>query len=436
MVATTRLVWFIALGSPLWLLSFAFPTVGVIAGVVYLLLLVAVCCIDYRLMPGADSIEIERDFGRFSLGSVTDVRVLLRNRSKQLLHISARDELPAGLEQAAVIPELHVPGLSECDFDYRIRAVRRGRYHLESLAVRLRRPGALIAKQLRLSVPADVQVYPRFSTTADYHLLGRISQRDEDVRRPRRLHGRGTDFESLSNYQPGEDLRMVDWKISAKRGHLVTRNLQTERGQQISVMIDGGRLMALKIGQYSRFEHALNATVMLSYVAQKRGDSVAVATFSDRVESFVPPLRGTSIMPRVLESLSMVQVKQVESDYWQVVGQVMDKLKRRSLLIMMTDVLDAAGSGGLLLNLARAASRHLVLCVVLTEPRIATIAESEPNTIHETYLKAAASHLKLQRQLALEKMRSRGILTLEASPENLTIQLLRRYLEIRKANLQ
>jgi uncharacterized protein (DUF58 family) len=126
----------------------------------------------------------------------------------------------------------------------------------------------------------------------------------------------------------------------------------------------------------------------------------------------------------------------VESDYWQVVGQVMDKLKRRSLLIMMTDVLDAAGSAGLLLNLTRAASRHLVLCVVLTEPKIAEIAASEPKSLEETYLKAAAAHLKLQRQLALEMMRSRGILTLEASPESLTVQLIRRYLEIRKANLQ
>ncbi|PYO57643.1 MAG: DUF58 domain-containing protein, partial [Candidatus Rokuibacteriota bacterium] len=103
-----------------------------------------------------------------------------------------------------------------------------------------------MARQLRIPAAADVRVYPRFATAHEYHLLPRIKERDEDARRPRRVHGRGTDFESLSNYYPGEDLRMVDWKISAKRGHLITRNLQTERGQQISVMIDGGRLMALK----------------------------------------------------------------------------------------------------------------------------------------------------------------------------------------------
>ena len=141
-------------------------------------------------------------------------------------------------------------------------------------------------------------------------------------------------------------------------------------------------------------------------------------------------------MRRVLESLCTAEVRQVESDYWQVVGQVMCRLKRRCLVVMMTDVLDSAGSLGLMTNLARAASRHLVLCVVLVEPRMAEIAASEPRTPREMYVKAAACQMLLQRQIALEKMRNRGILVLESPPEQLTIQLIRRYLEIRKANLQ
>ncbi len=231
-----------------------------------------------------------------------------------------------------------------------------------------------------MPVEEDIKIYPRFATSDEYRLLARINQQDESVRRPRRTHGRGTDFESLSNYNPGDDLRTVDWKISAKRGSLISKNLQTEKGQQISILIDSGRLMSEKIGALSRFEYALNAAVMLSYVGQKRGDTVALAAFSDRVDSFVPPVRGAAIMRRVLESLSNVEVRQVESDYWQVVGQVMSRLKRRSLVVMMTDVLDSAGSLGLMTNLIRAASRHLVLCVVLVEPRLAEIASSDPKT--------------------------------------------------------
>ncbi|MGH9811219.1 MAG: DUF58 domain-containing protein, partial [Terriglobia bacterium] len=317
-----------------------------------------------------------------------------------------------------------------------VKPRRRGVVLLGDVVVRVGRPGALIERQVRLPASNTMRIYPRFSTTEEYRLMARINQQDEVVRRARRVYGSGTTFESLANYYPGEDLRKVDWKVSAKRGFLVSRRLQTEKGQQISVMIDGGRLMAEKIGEYSRFEYALNAAVMLSYVAQKRGDSIAVATFSNRMESFVPPVRGTAVMQRVLVSLCTAEVRQVESDYWQVVAQVMSMLKRRSLAIMLTDILDASGSSGLIGNLARAASRHLVLCVVLTEPRLGQMAELEPKNIDDTYAKAAACHLQQQRQIALEMMRKRGILVLEASPQQLTIQLIRRYLEIRKADLQ
>jgi uncharacterized protein (DUF58 family) len=435
MVPTIRLVRFIAMGAPLWLLWIASPR-GWLGGALYLGWLAVLCINDYRFIPDATNFELRRHYGRFSLGAVSSIRVSLINNSRKLVHVIAKDELPAALESVTPIEPIDVPARFEYQTTYDVRAIKRGRHKLGGMALRVGRPGGLMQRDLRLPIEEDIKIYPRFATSDEYRLLARINQQDESVRRPRRTHGRGTDFESLSNYNPGDDLRTVDWKVSAKRGSLISKNLQTERGQQISVLIDSGRLMAEKIGPLSRFEYALNAAVMLSYVGQKRGDTVAMATFSDRIESFVPPVRGAAIMRRVLESLSGVEVRQVESDYWQVVGQVMSRLKRRSLVVMMTDVLDSAGSLGLMTNLMRAASRHLVLCVVLIEPRIAEIAASEPKTPREMYVKAGACHMLLQRQIALEKMRSRGILVLESSPEQLTVQLIRRYLEIRRANLQ
>ena len=435
MVPTMRLVRLIALGSPLWLLWLAFP-LGWLGGTLYLGLLAVVCVRDHRYVPDSRSFDVRREYGRFSLGATNSVNIVISNHSRRRLYIEAKDEIPASLKRVTAIEPIEVPPRFEYRTTYEVTPIRRGRYSLGGLVLRASRPGGLIACELTLPVEDDIKVYPRFATSDEYRLLARINQQEDSVRRPRRTYGRGTDFESLSNYNPGDDLRTVDWKISAKRGVLISKNLQTEKGQQISIMIDGGRLMSEKIGALSRFEYALNAAVMLSYVGQKRGDSVAMATFSDRVESFVPPLRGAAIMRRVLESLSTVEARQVESDYWQVVGQVMSRLKRRSLVVMMTDVLDSAGSLGLMSNLTRAASRHLVLCVVLVEPRLATIAASEPKTAREMYLKAAACHMLLQRQIALENMRSRGILVLESPPEQLTIQLIRRYLEIRRANLQ
>ena len=435
MIPTVRLVRWLALGAPLWLLALATPA-GWFAGMAYLLVILSICVMDYMAVPGPSGFQVQRAVSRLSLGAISEIRIQLSNQSARSLRVSMRDELPPELEQITPIEAISLPERSEREWTYELRPHRRGKYRLENVVVRAGRHGAFVERQLRLHATAELRVYPRFATADEYRLMARIHHQDEAMRRPRRAHGHGTDFESLLTYLPGEDLRRVDWKASARRGFLVSRNLQTERGQQISIMIDSGRRMAELLGEYSRFEHALNAAVMLSHVAQRRGDTVAVSTFSDRVESFMPPTRGTAVMRTVLESLSTVEVRQTETDYWQVVGQVMDRLKRRSLLVMMTDVLDVAGSSGLMINLARAASRHLVLCVVLTEPRIAQIAESDPQSLQDTYVKAAAAHTKLQRHLALETMRTRGILVLETSPEQLSIQLIRRYLEVRRANLQ
>jgi uncharacterized protein (DUF58 family) len=141
-------------------------------------------------------------------------------------------------------------------------------------------------------------------------------------------------------------------------------------------------------------------------------------------------------MPRVLESLYQVQPRTLESDYWQVVAEMMHLLKRRSLVIMLTDVLDTASSAGLMSNLVRAAARHLVLCVVMEDPTIVETAAVLPSDLNATYAKAAASQLILQRHLALEQMRARGILVLESPPGRFSIQLVRRYLAIRQEDLQ
>ena len=218
-----------------------------------MLVLLSICVMDYSSVPGTGGFEIQRVIGRLSLGAVTEVHIQLTNHSRRDLIVSMRDELPPALQQLTPIETVHLPERGECDWKYEVRPQRRGKYHLDRLILRAGRIGAFMEKEMRISAPADFRVYPRFATADEYRLLARIHHQDEAMRRPRRVHGHGTDFESLLTYSPGEDLRTVDWKVSAKRGFLVSRNLQTERGQQISVMIDGGRRMAEQIGEYSRF---------------------------------------------------------------------------------------------------------------------------------------------------------------------------------------
>ena len=401
------------------------------------MLLAALCWRDIRTMPRSSELSAERVLPpRFSLDGEHQIKLILGNRSARTVYLRVRDELPETFELLGDVADVKIPATGAAQLTYAVRPVKRGAYSFGAVVLRVSGELGLIQKQLSLCVSSTVKVYPRFTGADHYRLLAKIDHRHEIARKPRQIKAPGTDFESLRPYIPGEDPRNIDWKATARRNALISRNKQVEKGQQLAVLLDTGRLMAETIGKYSKLEHALNATIMLSYFTQKRGDAIAVACFSNKIESILPTVKGPSLVARVLESVYAVQARPVESDYWQVIAEVMTLLRRRSLLILLTDVLDSSASAGLINNLSRAAEKHLVLCVVLTEPRIRDIAALIPVSVEQTYQKAAACDLIRRRTLALERMRSRGILVLETDPEHLSVHLIQRYLEIRQANLQ
>ena len=436
LLPTLKLIRLLGLGAPLWLLALLFPG-GWLAGLLYFVLLFALCWRDAAAIPAASKLGAARRLPpRFALDVDHSIQLILTNLSAAPLQVSVRDELPEMFEAKSELPEVSLPSGGEARLSYDVRPLSRGAHSFGDVILRVRRERGLVEKQMALAVPDLAKVYPNFRGADHYHLLAQIDQRDEVVRKPRTFKAVGTDFESLRPYVSGEDPRNIDWKATARRGAPISRNKQVERGQQLAVLLDAGRLMAETIGKYSKLEHALNATVMLSYVVQKRGDALSVASFSNKIESFLPTVRGPSLLARVLESLYAVQVRPVESDYWQAIAQVLMLLNRRSLVILLTDVLDASASAGLINNLTRAAEKHLVLCVVLSEPAIGELARAVPASVEDTYRKAAACDQLRRRRLALENMRSRGILVLETDPAHLSVHLVKRYLEIRQANLQ
>ncbi len=436
LIPSLRAIRLLALGAPLWLIALLFPG-GWLAGLVCMILFIALCARDARAVARPEDLLARRELpSRFALGVEHTVKLTLRNRSARPVLAAVVDEIPASFELLGELPPVRIPAQGEAQLNYVVRPLQRGAHDFGAVVLRARAARGLIERQMSLPVADTAKVYPNFRGADQYRLLAKIDQREEVARRPRPFRAAGTDFESLRPYIDGEDPRSIDWKATARRGALISRNRQIEKGQQLAVLLDSGRLMAETIGAQPRLEHALNATVMLSYVAQKRGDALALAAFSNRLEAFLPPVRGPALLGRVLESLYAVQARPVESDYWQVIAQVMAMLRRRSLMILLSDVLDASAGAGLIHNLARAAEKHVVLCVVLIEPAIAAIARSVPATVEEVYRKAAACDLLRRRSLALENMRARGILVLETDPAHLSVHLVQRYLEIRQADLQ
>ncbi|MDB4485514.1 DUF58 domain-containing protein [bacterium] len=388
-------------------------------------------------IPNVQSIIVNRTLpARFLIGRSAQIQLSIENRSQYPVILQFRDEIPDTFLLEEKFHTIRLKGNQKTTLTYLVSPTQRGRQAYGKFVGRITAPGGWFWRESQWDLAEDVKVYPDFKLIAAERLNARMLLKDWHVRRPRKKRGEGHEFESLRSYAIGDDSRHVDWKASARRQKLIVRQLQVERGQQIAIMLDCGRLMSESIAGHTRLDHSMNAALMLGQVAGKRGDNLSLVCFSNHIQAYMPSTKGRAVMHRMMETLYHVEASPLESDYWQVTAEAMHLLKRRSLIVFFTDVLDEAAAQGLANNLARAASRHLVLCVVLSEPGILAAASQMPTDSHEVYEKAAASQLLIKRHLALEKMRSKGILVLESTPNTLTIELVRRYIEIRMGNLQ
>jgi uncharacterized protein (DUF58 family) len=435
MIPSGRFVILVVATAPLWFLAALSPGLLPIPAAALGMLLAAGVC-NYLRTPGRKSANVQRTIPpRFSFGHEQEIGITVSIRGRRGAEVELRDHVPENLAVTQPAPRIVAGPGAPATASYRVRSLMRGPAPFAAVTLRTTRGIGFMQRQFTVALASPGKVYPAFLDVHRYDLLAMADRREEATRIPRTARGHGSDFESLRPYATGDDLRRIDWKTTAKRGFLVSRMFRVDRGQQLTILLDAGRFMAERLGDQTRFEHAVNAAVMLSSTAQTRGDSVSLACFSNRIESFLPAVKGSSTLPRVLDTLWNVQARNVESDYWHVFSQVLSRLRKRCLIVLFCEVLDRASSAGLVHSLARSARKHLILAVVLVDALLSAAADETPADPDGRYRKAAASHVLLERILALNEMRSHGILVLETAPQRLSPDLITRYLAIRKTTL-
>ncbi len=230
----------------------------------------------------------------------------------------------------------------------------------------------------------------------------------------------------------GDDPRHVDWKATARRRRLISREYSIEQGQTVMILIDAGRLMTQLAGPLPRFEYALSSALVLANIAARTGDSVGLLLFDDAVRAFVPPTRGTAALPLIRDALVPVQATMTEPDYAAAFRTLAARVRRRSLLVLYTDVIDVRASRALLTLATHGTRVHLPLVVALRND--ALVAAATPTgraTTQAIYETAAAEELLSARDEALERMRRAGVSVLDVRPQAMTAAIINRYLEIK-----
>jgi uncharacterized protein (DUF58 family) len=247
--------------------------------------------------------------------------------------------------------------------------------------------------------------------------------------------GAATAFAGLRDYIPGDDPRRINWKATARRDQPVTVELEAERGQQVMILLDCGRLMTARAGALSKLDHAVNAALLLGWLAQQQGDRVGLVTFTDQVDSFLAPQRGPTQVNRLSEALYGVRAQFVEPDFGEAFALLARRVGRRSLVVVLTDVLDPGASRELVAQALWLSRRHLVLVVAMEDPALVAARDAPIDRSTRAYEWAAAEELLASRRQSFELLRRGGVLGLDVPAGTLSPALVERYLELKERAL-
>ncbi len=366
--------------------------------------------------------------GRLSLGAANQVGWEVRNLTRWPVRFELTEDVPETIEREPARVAGTILPRASAELRYTVVPTRRGLYEFGDIFLRWRAQLGLVVRQRRIGARDAVKVYPNVASLARYEFAARRHRTAEIGLTPVALRGRGSMFESLRDYVPGDDPGDVAWKATARHNRLITRNYESERSQNVLVLLDCGRLMVPQVDRLSRLDCAVNATLLLSYAAMKQGDYIGLAAFSDRIEAYVPPVKGRAAMARMNEALYRLEARPRESDYEQVCKFLALRHRKRSLIVILTDVIDKEASSVLLAHMARFARYHLPLCVALRNLEVERLAAAAPEQPSDCFTKTVALRLLERRAETLARMRRYGVDVLDVDPRQLTPQLLHRYL--------
>jgi uncharacterized protein (DUF58 family) len=250
----------------------------------------------------------------------------------------------------------------------------------------------------------------------------------------RRLRGVGSEFESLRDYRPDDDSRWIDWKASARRRRLTSREYQVDEHQSVVFLVDTGRLMATEDGERSKLDHALGAALAIGWAAMTRGDNVGLLAFDRGVSTELRPGRGAAQTVRLHEALGRLQPSLVEPDYEGAFARLQQRVRKRSLVLVFTDLVDERVSADLIRAVARAGKRHLVIVVTLSDRALVDRLAAAPATVREAYGNAVAADALLLRDGAVRRLRKSGVRVVDSPAGRLAADAVEAYLRVRREN--
>jgi uncharacterized protein (DUF58 family) len=420
----------------LFVCSFLFP---VLLNITLLLLLITLgfllldILVLYSSKKGLHGTRVIPE--KLSNGDQNRITVKLQNYYTIPVFVTVIDEIPEQFQVRDFSIDKKIKASSELVINYELRPTERGEYHFGQLNIYTKTLFGLVARRYSFSHNAMVPTYPSFIQLRKYDLMAMNNNLHQyGVKKVRRL-GHTMEFEQIKDYVLGDDLRTINWKASAKRNQLMVNQFQDEKSQPVYSIIDKGRVMKMPFNGLTLLDYAINASLVISNVALKKQDKAGLFTFSNKVENRVVAERRTSQMNLILETLYNVKTNFKESDFGQLYANVKRNITHRSLLLLYTNFETLDSLNRQLPYLKGLAKNHLLVVIFFKNTELNQLIEQKAETIQQAYDKVIAEKFAFEKRLIVNELKKYGIYSILTTPEDLTIDTINKYLEIKARGL-
>jgi uncharacterized protein (DUF58 family) len=395
-------------------------------------LIVAGIVVDVALAPSIRRLVLRREGERaVRLGEPAAVSLLIANPSSRRVRGRLRDAWPPS---AGAVEDRHpiaIPAGERRRVTTILVPTRRGDRPAARVTIRALGPLGLAGRQGSHVVPWSVRVLPPFASRR--HLPGKLARlRQLDGRTAVLVRGQGTEFDSLREYVPGDDVRSIDWRATARAADVVVRTWRPERDRQIVLVLDTGRTSAGRVGDAPRLDVAMDAALLLAALAARAGDRVDLLAYDRRLRAAVQGATATDLLPSLVTAMAPLEPELVESDAHGLVSMLLTRAPRRSLIVLFTGLDTAAIEEGLLPMLPALTRRHQVLIAAVADPQVEQMAVGRGN-LEAVYGAAAAERARAERRRVIAALSHRGVEVVDAPPDLLPPQLADAYLALKAA---
>lgn len=433
---SNRLFWLIGIVALLFAVSFSIGALVVAAQTLIILIVVVIATDLILLFNRSMRITVERKSGKlFSLSDENMMHLIIESKCKIPLDLNIIDELPYQLQIRDFAINLKITPGQKLQVDYPVRPYVRGAYTFSNVNIYASSIIGIISRRFTIDCKTTIPVYPSLIQMKEYELktMSRISFFD-GVKKLRRI-GHSYEFEQIKKYVRGDDVRSINWKATGRMGEIMVNHYEDEKSQQVFCIIDKSRTMKMPFNNLSLMDYAINSTLTISNIALKKEDRVGLISFSDKIGTTLGPDKHNVQLRKIMEALYNEKERFNEANYELLYLHIRNYIKVRSLIFLFTNFESLYAIERAVSILRKLNKLHLLVVIFFENEEITAYAKTDAPDLEGIYLKTIAEKFAVEKNLIRQELIKYGIQTIISKPEDLSINTINKYLELKSRGL-